>query len=296
MDGTLDQQDLTAETEQARPAFHERRIGAVNWVGLRTLVEREVRRFLKVWMQTIIAPSVQALLFFVIFAVVLGGAGRVTGAIPFAQFLAPGLVMMAITQNAFQNTASSMIISKIQGTLVDLLMPPLSAGELVAGFVIGAVVRAAMVGALLILLFWALPLNAVVISHMWALLYFGVSAAVFTGLVGLLTGIFAEKFDHVATVTNFVIAPLTLLSGTFYSLGILKDRMAEAGWAQGQVEAFSAVLSFNPFFYVIDGFRYGFVGQADSPIAVGVILMLVLNVGLAGLALTLFKRGYRLKA
>lgn len=292
MDGSPD----IVTSQSTAPVFHARRIGTINWIGLATLIEREVRRFLKVWMQTIVAPSVQALLFFVIFAVVLGGTGRVTGDIAFAQFLAPGLAMMAITQNSFQNCASSMIISKVQGTLVDLLMPPLSALELVAGFVIGAVIRAVMVGIVLVILFALLPLNAVSINHVWAIVYFGLSAGIFTGLIGLLTGIFAEKFDHVATVTNFVIAPLTLLSGTFYSLGILKDRMAEAGWAEGQVTAFSSVLNFNPFFYLIDGFRYGFVGQADSHIGVGVILILTMNLVLGLAAYLIFKSGYRLKS
>ncbi len=277
-------------------AFGSRRIGSVNWLGLRTLVGREVLRFLKVWMQTILAPAIQAVLFFLIFAVVLGGSGRVTSAVPYAQFLAPGLAIMALTQNAFQNSASSLIISKIQGTIVDLLMPPLSASELVAGFVLGAMIRAVIVAIVLLGLFWLVPLDAVVIRQPWAIVYFGVSAAVFMALIGLLTGIVAEKFDHVATVTNFVVAPLTLLSGTFYSLGVLQQRMSEAGWADSQVDTLATGLNLNPFFYMIDGFRYGFIGRADSDILVGAVLLLALNAALWALAWYVFRRGWRLKA
>lgn len=275
--------------------FAERRIGKINWLGLQTLVEKEVRRFLKVWMQTILAPSIQAILFFLIFAIVLGGSDRVTTSVPYAQFLAPGLAIMALTQNAFQNSASSTIIGKVQGTIVDVLMPPLSAGELVAGYVLGALIRALIVAMVLITLFALLPLNAVVIREPWAILYFGLSAAVTLALIGLLAGIWAEKFDHVATVTNFIVAPLTLLSGTFYSLGVLKTRMADAGWGDQAVGLLSAALEFNPFFYMIDGFRYGFIGEADSNLAVGVALLLALNALLWLAAWRIFRTGYRLK-
>ncbi|MBB4211141.1 ABC-2 type transport system permease protein [Rhodothalassium salexigens DSM 2132] len=276
--------------------FGVRRIGAVNWGGLQTLAEREIRRFMKVWMQTVLAPSVQAVLFFLIFAVVIGGSDRVTTAVPYEQFLAPGLAIMALTQNAFQNTASSLIIGKVQGTVIDVLMPPLSAGELVMGYVLGGVARALVVCGVLLLVFWVLPLDAITVTHPWAILYFGLMAAIFMSLIGLLTGVWAEKFDHVATITNFIVAPLTLLSGTFYSVGILKERMADGGWGADQLAVLDAVLAVNPFFYVIDGFRYGFIGTADASLPVGVAFIGVANAALALIAWRVFRSGWKLKA
>lgn len=271
------------------PGFAVRRIGRVNGRGLWTLFEKEVRRFLKVWLQTIAAPAMQAVLFFLIFAVVLGGSDRVTTHVAYTQFLAPGLIVMALLQNAFANTSSSLIISKVQGTLVDVLMPPLSAGELVLGYVGGGVTRGLVIAAVLVAAFWALPMDTILVRHPWAILYFGTAAAVMLSLIGLLTGIWAEKFDHVATIGNFVIAPLTLLSGTFFSLDRLAARMGEKGhWLE-------PVLGANPFFYMIDGFRYGFIGEADSNLAVGVVVVLSIDVLLWWLAWRAVDRGWHLK-
>ena len=278
------------------PAYGQRRIGAVNWGGLSTLAEKEIRRFVKVWMQTVLAPSVQAVLLFLIFAGVIGGSDRLTTAVPYEQFLAPGLAIMALTQNAFQNTASSLIIGKVQGTVIDVLMPPLSAGELVTGYVLGGVARAVVVSAVLILVFWVLPLDAVIVRNPLAIVFFGLMAAVFMSLIGVLTGVWAEKFDHVATITNFVVAPLTLLSGTFYSVDILKQRMAEGGMGTDALGVLDTVLSLNPFFYIIDGFRYGFIGEADSNLAAGVVMLLAANGLLWFLAWRVFRIGYKLKA
>ncbi len=271
------------------PGYGVRRIGRVNGRGLWTLYEKEVRRFLKVWLQTIAAPTMQAVLFFLIFAVVLGGSNRVTTHVAYTQFLAPGLIVMALLQNAFANTSSSLIISKVQGTLVDVLMPPLSPGELVLGYVGGGVTRGLVIAAVLIAAFWALPMDTILLRHPWAILYFGTAAAVMLSLIGLLTGIWAEKFDHVATIGNFVIAPLTLLSGTFFSLDRLAARMGENGhWLE-------PVLGANPFFYMIDGFRYGFIGEADSNLAVGVVVIFAIDLFLWGLAYRAVDRGWRLK-
>lgn len=286
MTSPADQTD--ARTHAFEPG--SRRIGLVNRLGLWTLYEKEVRRYLKVWMQTLGAPVVQAVLFFLIFAVVLGGSDRVSASVGYTLFLAPGLIVMAVLQNAFANTSSSLIIGKVQGTLVDVLMPPLSPGELTLGYVAGGVTRGVMIGALLIVVFALLPIDAVMISHPWAILWFGTNAAVMLSLVGLLTGIWADKFDHVATITNFIIGPLTLLSGTFYSLDRLKERMGgNALWLE-------PALAFNPFFYLIDGFRYGFIGEADSNIATGAVVVFLINAALWVLAWRLLKAGWRLKA
>ncbi|MCH8861256.1 MAG: ABC transporter permease [Proteobacteria bacterium] len=260
-----------------------RRIGFMNLYGLWTLYLKEVRRFNKVWLQTILAPAVTTLLFMAIFALALGGSGRVTAGINFERFLAPGLIMMAIIQNAFQNTTSSILISKIQGNIVDVLMPPLSPGELLIGFVFGGITRGLLVGAAVWLAFFLAPGVEVTISHGWTVLYFSLTAAAMLSLLGVLTGIWAEKFDHSSAVTNFIVVPLSLLSGTFYSI----ERLPEA-WQQ--------VSHFNPFFYLIDGFRYGFIGRMDGDLGAGVAVTLGINIVLWIVCHQLLKQGYRLKA
>lgn len=267
-----------------------RRIGRINRLGLWTLYEKEVRRFMKVWMQTIGAPAMQAVLFFVIFAVVLGGSDRVVTSVPYTLFLAPGLIIMTVLQNAFANTSSSLIISKVQGTIVDVLMPPLSPMELTMGYVAGGITRGLLIAVVLIGCFAILPLEAVMISHPLILFYFAFGAAMMLSLMGLLTGVWAEKFDHVATITNFVIGPLTLLSGTFYSLDRLKEKM---GGSAGLMEP---LLAWNPFFYMIDGFRYGFIGESDSNIVAGMIVVALVNAALWLLAWYVLKTGWRLKS
>ena len=273
-----------SDDRAAPPApMGQRRIGAVNWLGLWTLYSKEVRRFIKVWTQTVAAPAVTTVLFMVIFALALGGGGRVVSSVPFQQFLAPGLMIMAILQNAFANTSSSVLIGKVQGTIIDVLMPPLSAGELTVGYVLGGLTRGILVGFAVALAFLAMPTVALEIHHPWAVAYFSTSAAVMLSLLGVLTGVWADKFDHAAAVTNFIVVPLSLLSGTFYSTARLP-------------EAWQTASQLNPFFYMIDGFRYGMIGEADSNLTAGVVVTLALNIGLWLLTYRVFRTGYRLKA
>jgi ABC-2 type transport system permease protein len=259
----------------------------VNWGGLRTLYVKEVRRFFKVQLQTVWAPAMTTLLFLVIFTVALGRSARTVPlegeAIAFADFLAPGLIVMGMIQNAFANSSFSLLIGKIQGSIVDYLMPPLSTGELIAALVGAAVTRAVLVGLAvwLAMLFW--PGVDVGPDHFWAIAWFGVMGSMMLAFFGLLTSIWAEKFDHAAAVTNFVVAPLSLLSGTFYSIESLSP-------------AFQAVSHANPFFYVISGFRYGFLGVADSPVPIGAALLLAINIGLWAICYVLLKKGWKLKS
>lgn len=259
----------------------------VNWGGLRTLYIKEVRRFFKVQLQTVWAPAVTTLLFLVIFTVALGGGGRTVSLqgheVHFADFIAPGLIVMGMLQNAFANASFSLLAGKIQGTIVDYLMPPLSTAELLAALTGGSVTRAFCVGGAvwLAMAFW--PGVHVVPAHLWAILWFGFLGSLFLSLIGVLTSIWATKFDHAAAVTHFVVAPLALLSGTFYSV----DRLAPV---------FRTISHFNPFFYVISGFRYGFLGVADSPILVGSAVILALDVALALLCYWLLKIGWKLKS
>jgi ABC-2 type transport system permease protein len=255
----------------------------VNWGGLRTLYVKEVRRFFKVQLQTVWAPAITTLLYLVIFTVALGRSGRTVMAVPFADFIAPGLIVMGMLTNAFANASFSLLVGKIQGNIVDYLMPPLSVGELIAALVGAAVTRAVLVGCAvwLVMLFW--PGVHVMPHHLWAVAWFGVTGSAMLGFFGLLTSIWADKFDHAAAVTNFVVAPLSLLSGTFYSIHNLAP-------------AFQAVSHANPFFYVISGFRYGFLGLSDSPIVLGAALILAIDVVLGILCYVLLKRGWKLKS
>ena len=258
-------------------------IRGVNWGGLSTLYVKEVRRFFKVQLQTIWAPAVTTLLFLIIFTVALGRSGRTVMGVPFADFLAPGLIVMGMVQNAFANSSFSLLVGKIQGTIVDYLMPPLSVAELIAGLIGASVTRAVLVGLAVWLAMLAWPGVHVVPRHAWAIVWFGVMGSMMLGFLGLITSIWAEKFDHAAAVSNFVVAPLSLLSGTFYAVDSLSP-------------TFAAISHANPFFYIISGFRYGFLGVADSPIAVGALALLAVNVALGALCYTLLRTGWKIKS
>jgi ABC-2 type transport system permease protein len=262
-------------------ALAPRHYSTVNWVGLQTLYMKEVRRFMSVATQTILAPMVTTLLFLAVFVLALGHAvDRVAGE-PYMAFLAPGLIMMAITQNAFANTSSSIMIAKIQGNIVDTLMPPLSPGELTCAFALGGMTRGVAVG---FVMWGAMTFLVPVAVHDFPfVLFHAVAASLMLSLLGLIGGIWAEKFDHLAAVTNFIITPFAFLSGTFYSIGGLP-----AFWY--------GVAHLNPFFYMIDGFRYGFTGHADGSLTAGLIVLTIVNVLLWTLVYRMFARGYRLKA
>ena len=265
-----------------RTAPGEARLTGVNWEGLRTLYVKEVRRFFKVQTQTVWAPAVTTLLFLVIFTVALGGVKRTVMGVPFADFIAPGLIVMAMMQNAFANASFSLLVGKIQGTIVDYLMPPLSTGELIAGLIGAAVTRAFLVGAAVWLAMALWPGVEVGLKYPLAALWFALMGSLLLAVLGLMTSIWAEKFDHAAAVTNFVVAPLSLLSGTFYSVEQLSPM-------------FRAISHANPFFYVISGFRYGFLAEADSPVWLGGGLLLALNLLLLGVCYALLRSGWKIK-
>lgn len=258
-----------------------RPIGAINGRGLWTLYAREVRRFMKVHLQTIWAPVITTLLFMAVFALALGRAMTDVHGVPFLTFIAPGLVMMTLVQNAFANTSSSIMVAKVQGNIVDILMPPLSATELLVGFVGGGITRGILVG----LVVW-LAMVLVTGLHVYSLgfmLFHAISGAMMLSTLGLMAGVWAEKFDHVAGVTNFVITPLSFLSGTFYSI----DRLPES-WQ------FLAHL--NPMFYAIDGFRHGMLGHAPDLAWTGVAVGVGMNVVLLVIMARMLVSGYKLKS
>lgn len=274
----------------ATPPFAEPgvpQIRTLNVPGMQALYVKEVRRFFKVQLQTIWAPAVTTLLFLVIFTVALGGSGRRVVGVPFADFIAPGLIMMAMLQNSFANSSFSLLVGKIQGTIVDYLMPPLAVSELIIALIGAAVTRALLVGFALWLAMLLWPGVHVAPTHLWAVAVFAVLGAVMLGFLGLITSVWAEKFDHAAAVTNFVVTPLALLSGTFYSV----DRLAP--W-------FQAVAHGNPVYYAIMGFRYGFIGTVDStiahPVTTAALFLVGINILLAAISYRLLVSGWKLKA
>jgi ABC-2 type transport system permease protein len=261
----------------------ERLIRNVNWVGVQTLYMKEVRRFFKVQLQTVWAPAITTLLYLIIFTVALGAVKPTVLGVSFADFIAPGLIIMGMMQNAFANSSFSLLVGKIQGTIVDYLMPPLSNAEVLAALTGAAVTRAFLVGGTIWLAMAVWPDVNVTPVHVWAVLWFGLMGSTMLALIGVMTSIWAEKFDHAAAVTNFVVAPAALLSGTFYSV----DRLAPT---------FQAISHANPFFYAISGFRYGFIGSADSPVLFGAVLLLGINVALGIACYLLLRSGWKLRS
>jgi ABC-2 type transport system permease protein len=261
-----------------------RSYAGVNWTGLQTLYLREVRRFWKVATQTVAAPVVTTLLYMMVFVVATGGNKVLVvdgHRVSFGEFVGPGLIMMSILNNAFANASSSLIQAKIMGTAPDFLTPPLSPLELTLGFGLGAATRGVMVGIVTAICVW--PFSHFGVSQAWAILFYGVGASLVMGMVGVLTGLWSEKFDQLAAVTNFIVMPMTFLSGTFYLVDKLPSPFREAS-------------QFNPFFYLIDGFRYGFIGAPEGSIAIGVAVTLGLTLVLAIACWEAFRRGWRLKS
>ncbi|MEQ9504692.1 MAG: ABC transporter permease [Hyphomonas sp.] len=263
-----------------------RQYGAFNGLGLWTLYQREVGRFLKVWMQTVFAPVVTTLLFMTVFKLAFGDRGQLTGdfeSLRYNDFLAPGLIMMAILQNAFANTSSSLVQAKFNATHVDFLMPPLSPFELTLAFLGGAVTRALLIALICGIAIQLSGLASLPIRHVWPILWFSLTSAVILGALGIIGGIWADKFDHLAAVTNFIIVPMTFLSGTFYDVKVM-------------VEPFETIAHLNPIFYMIDGYRYGHIGVANGSLGIGVVYTGLLAVISVVAVWAVFRDGYKLKA
>lgn len=289
---TPDEAPAQAVVARTFPPKGQALITGINRVGLWSLYIKEIRRFLKVQTQTVWAPAITTLLFLVIFTVALSGSGgqgdRVILGVNFATFVAPGLIMMGMMQNAFANASFSLLGGKMQGTIIDYLMPPLSAAELMIAIVGAAMTRAVMVGAAVALAMALWPGVDMQAAHPWAIVWFGLMGSMLLAQMGLLASLWAEKFDHNAAVTNFVVAPLSLLSGTFYVISNLAP-------------AFQTISRANPFFYMISGFRFGFLGQSDIGNTNGHVAMAALAMGLLNLALgwvcyRALKSGWRIKS
>jgi ABC-2 type transport system permease protein len=275
---------MDAKTNTLRDAvsLNSRHYGPINWLGLQTLIEREIRRFWKVGAQTVIAPLISTILYMTVFALVLAGRNWHGTDKPAVDGLAAGLVMMSILSNAFQNSASSIVIAKVQGNSVDFLMPPLSGFELTVAFIVGAAARGLLVGfvSLLSVSFFA--------HNLWPeypliVIYYALMASIIFGAIGLIGGVWADKFDHIAAVTNFVVLPLTFLSGTFYSVNALPG-------------FFRTVSHWNPVFFLIDGFRFGFIGAHDADLLTGATVSFVLAALLCAISWRMLASGYKMRS
>jgi ABC-2 type transport system permease protein len=258
-----------------------RRFGFINWIGAWTLYKKEVLRFLNVWIQTIFSPLISALLFLLVLSLAIGtDRGDVLG-VPFINFLAPGLVAMQVIQQSFSHSASSFMIGKIQGNIVDILYAPLSAGEVTIAITLAAVTRSLMIAFISICIF--LLIMEIEIKNYFTLILFTFLSSFILGALGIVAGLWAEKFDHMATVTNFIIIPLSFLSGTFYTIDKLPDYLQTISKA-------------NPFFYMIDGFRYSFIEQSDGSITIGLIYLTTLSFIMWIISYLLYKKGYKIKS
>jgi ABC-2 type transport system permease protein len=258
-----------------------RRFGLVNWIGIYSLYVKEVSRFLIVWAQTLLSPLVSSLLFLSVLTLALGNdRGDVLG-YSFISFLAPGLIVMSIVQQSFSHSVSSLMIGKIQGNIIDTLLAPLSAIEVTLAIIFAAVTRG-----LVILIISIVVFSLIVEIHIYSIFYIFIGAFLGTfilGALGFITGLWAEKFDHTATITNFIITPLSFLSGVFYSIERLPD-------------FFQSISKINPFFYIIDICRFGFLGKSDGSIGIGLVYLTILSIIVWLISYYLYKIGYKIKS
>ena len=255
--------------------------GGFNFIGIWSLYFREVKRFSKIYIQTFFAPVLTALLFLAIFNIAFEGQGRSAANIPFSQFLVPGLTLMALMTSCFANASFSIMFEKLVQTIVDTLMPPLTPIELTLGYILASVSRGLLVAVFVgCTMFIFVPITI----YSWTyIIIHSLGAALFMSLLGLITGIWAEKVDHVASINNFIVLPLTFLSGTFFSIQHLPP-------------LFQKIALYNPVFYLIDGFRYGFFGHSDGSIFVGIIVIITLDIALCFVCVYLIHIGYKLKS
>ena len=258
-----------------------RRFGLINWIGAWALYKKEVLRFLIVWIQTIFSPLVSSLLFLSVLSLAIGGNKEEILGVPFVSFLAPGLIAMQVIQQSFSHSSSSFMIGKIQGNIVDILYAPLSAAEVTLSISLAAVTRSFMIAIISIIIF--LLIIDIEIKNYLYLFIFTFLSSFILGALGIIVGLWAEKFDHMATATNFIIVPLSFLSGTFYSIDRLPTFLQTVSKA-------------NPFFYMIDGFRYSFIGNADGSIIFGLIYLTSLSIVVWFISYLLYKKGYKIRS
>ncbi len=259
--------------------FGERRFG-VNWIGAYALYLKETLRFLSVFGQTIVGPIITSILFLAVISLALGEDRANVLGVPFIEFLAPGLIAMQVIQQAFSHSSSSLLMGKIMGNIVDLIGAPLSAGEVTFAIIFASVTRALMIAIISIFIF-SLMIEIEVRNYLIFFVYLFLSSFIM-GAIGFIAGLWAEKFDHMATATNFIIVPLSFLSGTFYSVERLPNFL-------------NTLSNYNPFFHMIDGFRYSFINEMDGSFSFGLIYLGVISIISWLIAFQLYKKGYKIK-
>lgn len=253
----------------------------INWYGATTLLKKEVWRFLKVYHQTLFSPVVNIMLFLAVFSLSVGNHVEQIGDVPFAAFVSAGLIMMASMQNAFANSSSSMVMGKVMGHFIDYLIPPLGAFELLFAFALGAVLRGIAVA---IVSFVCISFFVDISFHnAFLTIFYLVFSCLFLALIGVLCGIISDNFDQMTAVTSYIVTPLTFLSGTFYSTNSLP-------------EFWKNVAHFNPFFYMIDGFRYSLTGHNDGNLFFGALYIIAINLVLLTVLFLMFKKSYKIKS
>jgi ABC-2 type transport system permease protein len=254
---------------------------SINWVGAYTLYLKETLRFLSVFGQTIIGPIVTSILFLSVISLAIGNDRPNVLGVPFIEFLAPGLIAMQIIQQAFSHSSSSLLMGKVMGNIVDLVGAPLSASEVSLSIIFASVTRALFISVISIIIF-SIMIEIEIKNYLIFFIYLFLSSFIM-GAAGFIAGLWADKFDHMATATNFIIVPLSFLSGTFYSVDRLPDLL-------------NTLSHYNPFFHMIDGFRYAFINNMDGSLKFGLIYLILISIIIWLIAYLLYKKGYKIKS
>tara|TARA_B100000965_G_scaffold132270_1_gene110243 strand:- start:383 stop:1192 length:810 start_codon:yes stop_codon:yes gene_type:complete len=258
----------------------EKRFG-INWIGAYTLYLKETRRFLSVFGQTVIGPIVTSILFLLVISLAIGEDRPNVLGVPFIEFLAPGLIAMQIVQQAFSHSSSSLLMGKVMGNIIDLIGAPLSASEVTLAVILASVTRALMISIISVFVF-SIMIEIEIKNYLLFFTYLFFSSFIM-GSAGFIAGLWADKFDHMATATNFIIVPLSFLSGTFYSVERLPNFL-------------NTLSQYNPFFHMIDGFRYSFINNMDGSIKFGLFYLSIISVLLWFISYFLYKKGYKIKS
>jgi len=251
------------------------------FLAFKTIYIKEVRRFLKVYNQTVFAPAVTAVLFLSVFSLAIGNRVQEIEGVPFIEFMVAGIIMMTLVQNAFANTSSSLTMGKVLGNIIDYLLPPLHAREIVFGIALAGITRGLITG-IVVAITAQIFFTDLSLHNFWLMIFYAVAAAALLSVLGMIAGIFSETFDRMSAITSYVITPLSFLSGTFYSVKSLPKFWQEFNM-------------FNPFFYMIDGFRYSLTGHADGNLLTGAIVLMGANIVLYYICYSMFKNRYRLR-
>ena len=258
-----------------------KKFGFINWIGTWTLYKKEVLRFLTVWVQTIFSPLISSLLFLLVLSLAIGSDRNDVLGVPFVSFLAPGLIAMSIIQQSFSHSSSSLLMGKVMQNIVDIIGAPLSPAEVTMSIILASITRAIFISVISVVVF-SFIIEISIKSYVFFVIYLFLSGFIL-GAAGIIAGLWADKFDHMATVTNFIIVPLSFLSGTFYSIDKLPGIL-------------SSISYYNPFFHMIDGFRYSFIGEMDGSLKFGIIYLLILSLLMWFISYYLYKIGYKIKS